>query len=103
MFESTMFSAEKLEKAAFVLKTIAHPMRIAIIELLKSGNRASVNEICAKLGDADQSLVSHHLSNMKHKGILSSKREGRNIFYFLKLHEVISVLHCMENCNLDTD
>lgn len=91
---------QKLENAAFILKTIAHPTRIAIINLLRDKDKLSVNEICEGLGGADQSLISHHLSNMKLKGVLSSKREGRNIYYSLKLNEVLSVLHCIENCEV---
>lgn len=94
-------SQQKLEMVAHVLKTVAHPTRIAIISLLKDHERLSVNEICEKLGGADQSLTSHHLSNMKLKGILGSRREGRNIYYFLKLKEVIQVIHCVETCSLD--
>jgi ArsR family transcriptional regulator len=93
-------SPEKLEMVAFVLKTIGHPTRIAIIELLKYAERLSVNEICEGLGGVDQSLVSHHLSNMKLKGILDSRREGRNIYYSLRLKEVLSVIDCVEHCDI---
>ena len=92
---------DKLEAVAFVLKTIAHPTRIAIINLLKREGRQSVNEICEKLGGLDQSLTSHHLSNMKLKGILGSKRDGRNMFYSLKLEEVTGVIDCIENCKVN--
>jgi DNA-binding transcriptional ArsR family regulator len=93
----TILSAEKLEKAAFILKTIAHPLRISIVDVLRIYDRLSVNEICEKLG-SEQSLTSHHLSNMKLKGILRAERSGKNIYYSLKLKEVINVLHCMERC-----
>lgn len=91
---------EKLESVAFVLKTIGHPTRLAIIMLLKEEERLSVNDICEGLGGIDQSLVSHHLSNMKFKGILSSNREGRNIYYSLRLKEVLGVIDCVENCDI---
>ena len=93
-------SPEKLDTAAFILKTIAHPMRLAIVNILRNVDRLSVNEICEKLGDADQSLVSHHLSNMKLKQVLDSKREGRHIYYSLRLREVLNVLNCIENCDV---
>ncbi|MFP4090268.1 MAG: ArsR/SmtB family transcription factor [Cyclobacteriaceae bacterium] len=87
----------KLEKAAFILKTLAHPLRLSIVDLLTNNDRLSVNEICNML-DSEQSLTSHHLSNMKLKGILDSEREGKNIYYSLKLKEVVKVLVCMDNC-----
>ena len=90
---------EKLERVAFILKAIAHPLRISIISLLMDNNKLCVNEICDTLG-SEQSLTSHHLSNMKLSGILGSSREGKNMFYFLKMPEVITVLNCMATCEL---
>jgi DNA-binding transcriptional ArsR family regulator len=88
---------EKFEKAAFILKTVAHPMRLAIVELLTENDKLSVNEICLKL-QSEQSLVSHHLINMKLKGILQSSRDGQFVNYSLKLKEINNLLECIENC-----
>jgi DNA-binding transcriptional ArsR family regulator len=88
---------EKFEKAAFILKTVAHPMRLAIVELLTQTESLSVNEICEKI-NGEQSLVSHHLINMKLKGILQSSREGQYIHYSLKLKEINNLLDCVQNC-----
>ncbi len=95
----TAFTTEKLEKAAFVLKTIAHPLRIAIVDLLSIHKKASVTELCKSL-NAEQSLISHHLSTMKAKGILSSERQGQRIYYALELKEVVGILACMEKCDI---
>ena len=91
---------DKLEKVAHILKTIAHPMRIGIVELLTYNDKLSVNEICQQL-NTEQSLTSHHLSTMKLKGILSCTREGKNMYYSLRLREVTKVIDCIENCNLN--
>ena len=90
---------EKLEKVAFILKTIGHPVRLGIIKLLTENNELSVNDLVEEL-EVEQSLISHHLNNMKLKGILESRREGKNIFYSLKLKEVITVVECMQKCEL---
>jgi len=90
---------DKVEKVAFILKTIGHPVRLGIIDVLMHRDRISVNELCDLL-DLEQSLVSHHLNNMKLKGILNSQREGKNIYYSLKLQEVRTVLECMAKCPL---
>jgi DNA-binding transcriptional ArsR family regulator len=89
--------AEKLEKTAFILKTVAHPMRLGVIHLLEQHPRLSVSEICDML-DTEQSLTSHHLQNMRLKGILSVKREGRSMYYSLKERDVSLILECLENC-----
>lgn len=90
--------AEKLERIAFILKTVAHPLRLGIIHLLEQYPRLSVSEICEKLG-SEQSLTSHHLQNMKLKGLLNSKREGRSMLYSLKERDISLIIECLENCN----
>lgn len=89
---------EKLERIAFILKTVAHPMRLGIVYLLEQHPQLSVSEICEKL-DSEQSLTSHHLQNMRLKGILSVKREGRSMLYSLKERDVSLIIECLENCN----
>jgi ArsR family transcriptional regulator len=91
----------KLEKVAFILKAISNPLRIGVIDLLRLNDEMSVSEISKQL-KAEQSLVSHNLLNMKLKGILESRREGKNIYYKLKLMEVLKVIECMENCDMDS-
>ncbi len=88
---------EKMEKVAFILKTTAHPTRIAIVQLLAANDQLSVSDISERLR-VEQSLLSHHLSGMKLKGILSSTREGKNIYYALKMREVIDVIQCLAAC-----
>jgi len=90
-------SIEKMEKVAFILKVTAHPTRIAIVQLLAAQKSLSVTEISERLS-VEQSLLSHHLSGMKLKGILSSTREGKNIFYSLKMREVVDVIQCLAGC-----
>ena len=89
--------AQKLERVAFILKTIAHPLRLGIIHLLEQHPRLSVSDICDIL-NSEQSLTSHHLQNMRVKGILSVKREGRSMFYSLKERDVSLIIECLENC-----
>lgn len=90
--------AEKLERIAYILKTVAHPTRLGIIHLLEQYIRLAVSDISEKLG-LEQSLTSHHLQIMKLKGILSSKKEGRSVLYSLKERDVSLIIECLENCN----
>ena len=89
---------ERLEKAAFILKAVAHPVRLAVIELLAVNEKLGVNEFCEQLG-CEQSLMSHHLITMKLKGILGSNKDGLNVYYFLKEREIIKLITCIENCD----
>lgn len=90
--------AERLERAAYILKTVAHPIRLGIIRLLEVNDRLSVTDICDQL-DTEQSLTSHHLQNMRLKGILSVKKEGRKMFYSLKERDVSLIIDCLEGCD----
>lgn len=72
----------KLEKAANVLKCMAHPVRISIIDLLEQRNRLSVTQLQEVL-QIEQSLLSHHLISMRDKGIVETHREGKHIYYSL--------------------
>ncbi|MFY7910590.1 MAG: ArsR/SmtB family transcription factor [Emticicia sp.] len=88
---------EKYEKAAYILKAVAHPTRLAIIQLLEIQDNLTVNEICETL-ECEQSLISHHLINMKLRGILKSHKDGLNVYYSLKQREITKLLSCIENC-----
>jgi DNA-binding transcriptional ArsR family regulator len=88
---------EKLEKAAYILKTVAHPTRLAIVDLLNLNSRLNVNELTDILG-VEQSLLSHHLITMKLKGILRSEKEGQCVYYSLKEKDITKLIECIENC-----
>ena len=89
--------SEKLKRIAFILKTVAHPTRLAIIHLLEQYPKLNVTQICEMLG-TEQSLTSHHLQNMRLKGVLRVQREGRSMMYSLKERDVSLVIECLENC-----
>jgi DNA-binding transcriptional ArsR family regulator len=88
----------KLELAASKLRAMAHPMRIAIIDLLHDQKKQSVTEIYKKL-DIEQAAASHHLNILKNKGVLVSKRDGKKIFYSLRNETLTEIIDCINRCN----
>ncbi len=90
---------EQLEKAANMLKAIAHPMRIAIMNHLEDGKKLSVTEI-HQLLNLEQSTTSHHLGILKDKGVLGSVRDGKNTFYYLKHDSLTHIVECVSKCSL---
>src|SRR4030042_2131855 len=90
-------TAEQLEKAANLLKAIAHPMRIAILQYLDGGKQLNVTEIHEFL-KIEQSTTSHHLGILKDKGVLGSKREGKNTIYFIKNENLGTIIGCIGDC-----
>ena len=95
--EIIQIDPESLEKAASMLKAMAHPLRIAIIGFLEDGKKLTVTEIHNHLG-VEQSTASHHLGILKDKGVLISKREGKNTYYFLKHENLRSIINCVSMC-----
>jgi DNA-binding transcriptional ArsR family regulator len=88
---------EVLEKAANMLKAIAHPIRISIIGCLEDGKKKTVTEIHKQL-NIEQSTASHHLIILRDRGVLSSKREGKNTWYCLKHENLKTLLSCVSSC-----
>jgi DNA-binding transcriptional ArsR family regulator len=97
LMEIKNLNPENLEKASGMLKAVAHPVRISIIGCLEHGKSKTVTEIHNQLG-IEQSAASHHLGILKDKGILCSKREGKNSYYFLKHQQIVQLLNCIEDC-----
>ena len=90
----------QLDQAAYMLKAIAHPMRIAILTYLQDGRKLTVTEI-HELLQIEQSTTSHHLGILKDKGVLDSKREGKNTYYFLKHGSISNIVDSLNQCVLE--
>ena len=87
-----------MEQAAYTLKAIAHATRLNIINLLSKDEELNVSEIGERL-QCEQSLLSHHLTDMRAKGILNYRRDGKNCFYSLKNKQIIQIIDCINSCN----
>jgi DNA-binding transcriptional ArsR family regulator len=98
--ENRDLDPETLEKAAGLLKAIAHPIRISIVSYLEDGRKRTVTEIHKQLG-IEQSTASHHLVILKDRGVLSSKREGKNTRYFLRHQNLGKILNSISDCCRD--
>jgi ArsR family transcriptional regulator len=89
---------KNLEKAAYILKTIAHPTRLAIISILSEHQQLPVNEVC-RLLNGEQSVISHHLINMRLKGLLQASKSGNQVYYSLKELNLLQIINCVNNCD----
>ncbi|MCK9218630.1 MAG: metalloregulator ArsR/SmtB family transcription factor [Bacteroidales bacterium] len=97
MKKNAILDIQKLETAASKLRAIAHPMRIAIIELLTNNKQLTVTEIYERL-NIEQASASHHLNILKNKGLLASKRNGKMIYYSLKMEALSNIIDCINQC-----
>ncbi len=73
------FDMTVYEMQAEVSKTLSHPIRIAILHLLKGGEK-TVNELVETLG-ASQSNISQHLAIMRQAQIVKTRRDGVKVYY----------------------
>ena len=81
------------ENAARVLKALAHPVRLKIINSLIDGEKC-VSDIIKAVG-GKQSVTSQHLNLMRDKGILSCRRNGAMVYYRIEKKDVVTVLKCI--------
>lgn len=80
---------ELIELRAEILKALAQPTRLKIIDFLRDGERC-VCEIFPAI-DEEQSNTSRHLSMMLSAGVLSRRKDGLKIYYKIKQPEVLQI------------
>lgn len=98
--ETILVNEDRLIMAAEIFKALAHPLRVSILAILKDGNLLTVTEIHERVG-IKQTTASHHLNILKEKGVLCSKRDGKNNYYYLK-HELLGqIIDCVNSCTCD--
>ncbi len=69
------------ELQAEISKTLAHPIRLAILHTLKDGER-TVNDLTETLG-ASQSNISQHLALLRKAQIVQTRKAGATVYYRL--------------------
>jgi len=92
----------RYEARAQIIKAMAHPSRLFIVdELAKAGQRC-VCELTEMVG-ADMSTVSRHLTLLKEAGIVEDEKRGSMVFYRLRVKCVLDFFDCVESviqCNV---
>lgn len=97
MLKIEKINLDKLDNAASTMKAIAHPMRIAIIQMLYTNKKMNVTEIYKKL-KIEQASASHHLSILKNRHLLESRRAGKKTFYAINEENLLKVIECIDLC-----
>lgn len=85
----------KFEAKATIIKAMAHPTRLLIIDAL-SRQEHCVCELTEMAG-ADTSTVSKHLSILKNAGIVKDEKRNQMVFYSLSMPCVLNFLNCVES------
>ena len=84
----------RFEARANVLKALAHPTRLFIVEELAKKPHC-VYELTEMVG-ADISTVSKHLSILKNAGLLHDEKQGKKVYYGLRMRCALNFLDCIE-------
>ena len=82
------------EARAKIIKALAHPSRLFIVEELQKKERC-VGELAEMIG-SDQSTISKHLSILKTEGLVLDERHGTTILYHLKCPCILNFIDCVE-------
>jgi DNA-binding transcriptional ArsR family regulator len=72
---------KQAQRASMLLKHVSDPTRLQVILTLAEGER-HVGALCEQLSQS-QPAVSHHLALLRHGGIITPRRQGKNNFYGL--------------------
>lgn len=83
-----------LEQAAECLKTLAHPHRLRIVQMLLRG-RYAVGELAEACGIASH-MASEHLRLMLRCGLLSCEKDGRKAYYAIAEPHLANIIDCVE-------
>ena len=86
---------QKYEARARVIKAMAHPSRLFVVDELSRGERC-VCELRDMIG-ADMSTVSKHLSVLKDAGIVEDEKRGQQVFYRLRVPCILNFFGCVED------
>jgi ArsR family transcriptional regulator, virulence genes transcriptional regulator len=76
-----------LEMHARVCKTMAHPLRLALLNALREGER-SVSDLAEAIGTT-QPLASQHLAVLRNQGLLRNRRNGNEVYYSIAYPKMI--------------
>lgn len=83
-----------LEHAAECLRTLAHPHRLRMVQMLLRG-RYTVGELADACGIASP-MASEHLRLMKRCGLFGSERDGRKTYYTIAEPHLAAIMGCIE-------
>jgi len=88
-------SVELFAQAAECLKTLAHPVRLRMVQLLLHG-QYTVGQLAEDCGVPDN-VASEHLRLMQRCGFLTSDRDGRQVFYRIAEPHLKNIMACVES------
>jgi DNA-binding transcriptional ArsR family regulator len=84
-------------RAAEMLRMLAHPARLRIVDALNTAGELPVGAIADYLGIA-QAATSQHLNHLRHVGLVRAERRGKAVWYSVADRRPIALLDCICGC-----
>lgn len=81
------FNSDKLAYSCELMRALAHPLRLKILEFIDTHGTINVNKIYNTL-KIEQSITSQHLRILRLAGVVNAKREGKFMHYNINYHIV---------------
>ena len=94
----------RYEDRVRVVKAMAHPTRMYIVDELSRVKERCVHELTTLIG-ADISTVSKHLALLKGAGIIADEKRGNHVYYRLRVPCILDFFRCIESvidCNAES-
>ncbi len=86
----------RYEARAQVIKALAHPARLLIVDELSQVDERCVCELTEMIG-SDMSTVSRHLAVLKNAGLIVDEKRGQMVFYRLRVKCILKFFDCVES------
>jgi len=87
---------EKLQESSEILRALAHPLRLKILEFIDKHKTINVNKIYNTM-NLEQSITSQHLRILRVTGIVETKRNGKFIHYSIDYSKLTNVLKAINS------
>lgn len=81
------FNNDKLQYSSDLMRALAHPLRLKILEFIDQNGTINVNKIYNTL-KLEQSITSQHLKILREAGVLHANRDGKYIMYTIDYQRV---------------
>ncbi len=86
---------DAMAQAAECLRTLAHPHRLRMVQMLLRGEY-TVGELAEACG-IQSHMASEHLGRMKDRGLLRVERRGRSVYYGIAEEGLAGIMNCVES------
>jgi len=90
------FNNEKLQYSTLLMKALAHPLRLKILQYIDGKGLINVNSIYLAL-NIEQSATSQHLGLLRQAGVVNATRDGKYMFYDINYNILVKAEKAVKN------